>query len=204
MAIRDGISIEIDEERAREEAIQSATSGKRRRKAAVLAASEQGPRRKPSVVLAVLGIIFIFVVASAYAFFQLRQTRPEPGLEIGLDKTNFPLCETINMTVWLVNPSNGILREYELGTTQKFQLEVQNESGDIVAAYNPQLLPGKAKVSVGPGERTSLGTFQWDQTTEVSAGENVTYVQVKAGMYTVEARLYGYPGIWAKRNLVIG
>jgi hypothetical protein len=201
MAIRDGISIEIDEERAREEAPQSATAGKRRRKASAQAASVEAPRRKPSAVLAVLAIVFIFVVASAYAFFGLRQTNPDPRIEIGLERTSYSLCETVNMTVWLVNPANGIWREYELGTAQKFQLEVY---GSAVAGYDPQLQPGKAKVTIGAGERTSLGTFQWNQTTEVSVGANITYVQVPAGMYTVEARLSGHPDIWAKRNLVIG
>lgn len=202
MAIRDGISIELDEERARQKALKAAPRGKRRRKAA---ATEEVPRpRKASAVVAVLAIAFIFVVASAYAFFNLKGTPPEPKMEIIPDKPSYFACETVTMTIRLANPPDGVLRSYELGTTQKFQLEVYNESGSVVASYAPQAGQVKTKVTVGPGRSEPLGSFSWNQTVEVSAGANSTYVQVPAGMYTFKAWLNEHPGIWAKRNLVLG
>jgi hypothetical protein len=207
MAIRDGISIELDEERAREEeeARRSRFAGKRKGKAFPQGEPPDGTiRRKPSAVLAVLAIVFIFVVASAYAFFALRQTPPGPKLDIGLEKITFSFCETVNITVVLSNPSNGILREYELGASQKFQLDIKNESGDVVAAYNPQSQPGKTVLAIQPGERVDLGSFQWNQTIEADFGTNVTYIQATPGMYVIRASLYGHPGIWAQRNFVLG
>ena len=207
MAIRDGISIELDEERAREEeeARRAQSAKKRRGKDFGQGEPDDGAiKRKPSAVLAVLVIVFIFVVASAYAFFGLRQTPPEPRIDIGLEKTAFSFCETVNITVWLANPSNGILREYELGTSQKFQLDIKNESGDVVAAYNPQSQPGKTQLSIKPNDRVELGMFQWNQTVETGNGTNATYVQATAGMYVVRASLYGHPDIWAQRNFVLG
>jgi hypothetical protein len=202
MAIRDGISIELDDERARQKALEAAPRGKRRRKAAT---AQEAPRpRKASVVVAVLAIAFIFVVASAYAFFNLRGTPPEPKIEISPDKTSYSACETITMTIRLTNPQDGVLRSYELGTTQKFQLEVYNESGSVVASYDPQVSQVKTKVAVGPGQSETLGTFKWNQTMEVTAGANTTYVPVPAGMYTFKAWLNEHPDIWAKRNLVLG
>ena len=207
MAIRDGISFELDEERAREEeeARRSRRAQKRGGKSFPQGAPADGMvRRKPSAVLAMLAIVFIFVVASAYAFFALRQTPPEPRIEIGLEKTDFSFCETVNITVWLSNPSNGILREYELGASQKFLLDIKNDSGGVVAAIYPQSQSGKTSLSVQPGQRVELGTFQWNQTVETSNGTNLTYVQAPSGMYVVKAWLNGYSDIWAQRNFVLG
>lgn len=202
MAIRDGISIELDEERARQKAQEAAPRGKRRRKAP---AAELVPSpRKASVIVAVLAIAFIFVVASAYAFFNPKGTPPEPKIEISPDKPSYSACETITMTIRLTNPPDGVLRSYELGTTQKFQLEVYNESGSVVASYAPQVSQVKTKVTIGPGQSETLGDFKWNQTLEVSAGANTTYVQVPAGMYSFKVWLNGHPDIWAKKNLILG
>lgn len=202
MAIRDGMSIELDEERARKKALDSAPAGKRRRRAVL--AGEAPPRRKASVVLAVLAIIFIFLVASAYAFFSLRPTPPEPTIEIDFAKTAYPPGETINATVRLVNPQDGIKRVYELSTSQEFQLQVLNDTGSVVASYNPQVSQVKTRVTADSGQSVTLGAFAWNQTTEAAAGANITYVQVPAGMYTFKVWLNEHPDIWAKRNMVLG
>lgn len=205
MAIRDGISIELDEERAREEEARSSVRGRKRRgKAFPQGVPEERPaRRKPSAVLAVLAIVFIFLVASAYAFFGLRQNPSEPVVEIGLEKTAFSFCETVNVTVWLSNPSNGVFHEYRLDQSQKFQLDIKNESGGVVAASEIGPGSGKTTVTVQPGQRVELGTFWWNQTVAFDDGTNVTYVKASPGMYVIRASLDGHPGIWAKRNIVL-
>ena len=206
MAIRDGVSIELDEERAREK--QEASGAGRTVKGRGKAVPQGGPndgtiRRKPSVVLAVLAIVFIFMVASAYAFFGLRQNPPEPRIDIGLEKTAFSFCETVNVTVRLSNPSNGILREYDLGTSQKFQLDIKNQSGDVVAAYNSPSQPGETHLSIKPGESIELDTFRWNQTIGTDNGTNVTYIRATPGMYVIKASFWGHPDIWAQRNFVL-
>ena len=206
MAIRDGISIELDQERARQEQLARAAARKRKRggKAQPGAGAESGEAgRRPSAVLAVLAIVFIFVMAAAYAFFGLRQTPAVPSIEIGLEKTDFSLGETVNVTIWLRNPPNGALRDYSIETSQKFQLGIKNQSGGVVAASVPEPVDQKTSFTLKPGDRLEIGAFQWNQTVAAGDGANVTYVRAPTGMYTIQAWFSADSSIWAQRNIIL-
>jgi len=203
MAIRDGLLIEVEEERARQEAREAGPRPKGRRKAAAAEEERLRPRRA-SAVLAVLAVVFIFVVASAYAFFSLRQEPPGPRVELDMAKAAFAPGEPVNITVWLVNPKAGVEVVYELSTAKNFTLQIFNASGSAVASTKGQGQNVPTRIRLGPGASAKLGTFEWNQTIEVIEGANVTYEQVPSGIYTVKAWLEEHTELWATKNILIG
>ena len=145
----------------------------------------------------------VLILAAVLAYYSLKKPPEEaPRLELILPKTSYLPGESITVEVWLDNRGGGE-RRYVLPSPQLFRLEVHNESGGLVAAYDTGEEPSPTELKVGAGERVRLGVFEWNQTIRVEADGNSTWEQVPAGTYALTAWLSGHFDIQAKREVKI-
>jgi len=192
MAIRDGMTIDLDE--ARTEPVV------RKGKLKYVAPPRQPAHRRVQKIAAAL-LVAVLVFGAVYYFYTQRDV-PDT-LRLSLDKSTFSAGEEIVVAVHLQN--NGPKsRSYVLSTSQSFGLEMMNSTGGIVAEYAPNATQQTRQLVVEPGQSLRLGEFSWNQTLHGYDGENETWTQVPAGDYTIKAYFKGSADIAAEKRITIG
>ncbi|MGQ9582957.1 MAG: hypothetical protein ACUVV6_05515, partial [Thermoplasmatota archaeon] len=160
------------------------------------------PSRPWSAGAAAAALVFL-ILASALAYYSIQRPPEEPPrLVLTMPKPGYALGETVTVTVWLENGGGGE-RVYTLPTPQLFMLEIHNESGRVLVAYDTGEGGPPTELRLGAGEKKRLGTFEWNQTEEAAADGNVTWEQVPPGTYRILAWLNGHMDIQAERRIEI-
>ncbi|MBM4249140.1 MAG: hypothetical protein FJ149_06840 [Euryarchaeota archaeon] len=192
MAIRDGLTIDLDN--ARTEPV--VRKGKLRYVA-------QPPQPAPKRAFKALAGLLVAVLILAGLYYAYTQRDVPDRLRLDLEKTTFQPGEEVGVTVFLVNDGPR-KHSYTFTSSQLFGLEVRNATGDIVAEYSENATAATKQVTLGPYSKERLGVFLWNQTTLVIDGENETWVQVQPGNYTIRAYFKGSADIAAERRITIG
>lgn len=192
MAIRDGLTIDLD--KARTEAV--VRKGKVRY---VAPPAQPVPRRVMRIAAALLVTVLLF---GAIYYFYTQRDVPDT-LRISTGKSAYSPGEEISVSVSLQN-SGPKAHSYLLSTSQTFGLEIRNATGGIVAEYAPNATPEARQLSVGAGQSLPLGAYSWNQTVRALDGENETWTQVPAGDYVIRAYFKGSADIATEKRITIG